>query len=154
MPQVKAIIILDEDGGRVSCKYHDRVEFPNLGAEAMFEHKLFRKTKSVSSPTSATFRVCSPREIVNVSEGLCARFLLHYYGVGGNRVLPDNLVGLGFLYSVSYVKSFPTHEKIIAVGKSGPNATFTVFFLGLGWPWVGEFVGFIIKFMYVWRSRD
>ena len=149
LPQVKAIIILDEDGGRVSCKYHDRVEFPNLGAEAMFEHKLFRKTKSVSSPTSATFRVCSPREIVNVSEGLCARFLLHYYGVGGNRVLPDNLVGLGFLYSVSYVKSFPTHEKIIAVGKSGPNATFSVFFLGLGWPWVGEFVGSIIVFILV-----
>lgn len=45
---MKAILILDEDGGRVSCKYHDRKEFPNLGAEAMFEHKLFRKTKSVS----------------------------------------------------------------------------------------------------------
>eukprot|EP00904_Undaria_pinnatifida_P005218 jgi/Undpi1/1826/HiC_scaffold_12.g05213.m1 len=53
LPQVKAIIILDEDGGRVSCKYHDRVEFPNLGAEAMFEHKLFRKTKSVHAPTEA-----------------------------------------------------------------------------------------------------
>ncbi len=51
LPQVKAILILDEDGGRVSCKYHDRKEFPNLGAEAMFEHKLFRKTKSVSSAT-------------------------------------------------------------------------------------------------------
>jgi len=48
LPQVKAILILDEDGGRVSCKYHDRKQFPNLGAEAMFEHKLFRKTKSVS----------------------------------------------------------------------------------------------------------
>lgn len=48
LPQVKAILILDEDGGRVSCKYHDRKDFPNLAAEAMFEHKLFRKTKSVS----------------------------------------------------------------------------------------------------------
>lgn len=48
LPQVKAILILDEDGGRVSCKYHDKNMFPNLGAEAMFEHKLFRKTKSVS----------------------------------------------------------------------------------------------------------
>ena len=28
------------------------------------------------------------------------------------------------------------------MGKSGPNATFNLFFLGLGWPWVGEFVGF------------
>ena len=29
--------------------------------------------------------------------------------------------------------------------KSGPIATFNQFFLGLGWPWVGEFVGFTIK---------
>ena len=26
------------------------------------------------------------------------------------------------------------------------NATFNLFFLGLGWPWVGEFVGFILIF--------
>ena len=32
------------------------------------------------------------------------------------------------------------------MGKAGPNATFNLFFLGLGWPWVGEFVGFIIVF--------
>ena len=63
---MKAIIILDEDGGRVSCKYHDRVEFPNLGAEAMFEHKLFRKTKSVSSPTSPRRRFSGP---LTVREG-------------------------------------------------------------------------------------
>ena len=31
-------------------------------------------------------------------------------------------------------------KKIFAVGKSGPKATFNLFFLGLGWPWVGEFV--------------
>ena len=46
-----------------------------------------------------------------------------------------NLIGLGFLQSVSYTKSIPTHEKFAAVGKkSGPNATFDLFFLGLGWP--------------------
>ena len=33
------------------------------------------------------------------------------------------------------------------MGKSGPNATFNLFCLGLGWPWVGEFVGFIIFFI-------
>ena len=32
------------------------------------------------------------------------------------------------------------------LGKSGPNATFDLNFLGLGWPWVGEFVGFMIIF--------
>ena len=30
------------------------------------------------------------------------------------------------------------------MGKNGPNATFNLIFLGLGWPWVGELVGFII----------
>ena len=58
----------------------------------------------------------------------------------------ENLVGLGFLQSVSCVKPIPTHEKILAVGKSGPIATFNPNFLGLGWPWVGEFVGFMIMF--------
>ena len=32
------------------------------------------------------------------------------------------------------------------MGKSGPNATFKPFFSGLGWPWVGECVGFILIF--------
>ena len=27
---------------------------------------------------------------------------------------------------------------------AGPNATFNLIFLVLGWPWVGEFVGFIV----------
>ena len=64
-----------------------------------------------------------------------------------NRVFTDNLVGLGSLQSVSCIKSDPTHEKKIAMGKKvGSNATFTLFFLGLGWPWVGEFVGFMIMF--------
>ena len=27
------------------------------------------------------------------------------------------------------------------------NATFNLIYLGLGWPWVGEFVGFIIIFV-------
>ena len=56
------------------------------------------------------------------------------------RAFSENLIGLGFLVVCSYIK--PTHEKIFAVGKSGPDATFDLFFLGLGWPWVGEFVGF------------
>ena len=58
----------------------------------------------------------------------------------------DDLVGSGSLYSVSYIKSIPTYEKLFAVGKGGPNATFDLFFLGLGWPWVGKFVGFMIGF--------
>ena len=33
------------------------------------------------------------------------------------------------------------------MGKSGQNATFRLFFRGLGWPWVGEFVGFMVIFL-------
>ena len=39
-------------------------------------------------------------------------------------------------------------KKKIAVGKSGANDIFNLFFLGLGWPWVVEFDGFIIMFMF------
>ena len=47
--------------------------------------------------------------------------------------LAGNFVGLGFLQSVSFVKSIPTPEKLFAVGKNGPIATFNLFFLGLGY---------------------
>ena len=57
------------------------------------------------------------------------------------------MIGLGFLHSISYIKSILSHEKVFAVGKSGPNATFNLIFPGLGWPWVGEFDGFIIIFI-------
>ena len=40
-----------------------------------------------------------------------------------------NLVGLGVLWSVSYIKLIPTHEKLFAVGKSGRNANFNLIFL-------------------------
>ena len=62
-------------------------------------------------------------------------------------MLAENLIGLGFFQPVSYIKSIPTHEKIFAAGKSGPNATFNLISLGLGWPSVGEFVGFIMIFI-------
>ena len=50
----------------------------------------------------------------------------------------ENLVGLGFSQSVSYItKPIPPHEKIFAVGRSGQNATFNLSFswvgLALGW---------------------
>ena len=47
---------------------------------------------------------------------------------------------------------FPTQtnpkptKNYFAVGKSGPLDTFDLGFRGLGWPWVGEFVGFKITF--------
>ena len=65
--------------------------------------------------------------------------------IGLYRAFGEHLIGLGFLYSVSYTKINPNPRKIICCGKKiGPNATFDLIFLGLGWPWVGEFVGFIV----------
>ena len=34
------------------------------------------------------------------------------------------------------------------MGKSDPNATINLIYLGLGWPWVGEVVGFVIFFIF------
>ena len=58
----------------------------------------------------------------------------------------ENLFGLGFLQSVSYMKPVPTHEKIFAVGKKWPKCHFKPNFSWVGWPWDGEFVGFIVIF--------
>ena len=44
-------------------------------------------------------------------------------------------------------KQIPPHEKSFCCGKKWPKFHVffsSYFFLGLGWPWVGEFVGFII----------
>ena len=72
-----------------------------------------------------------------------------YLHCWNSRVFAGNLVALGFLQSVSYIKPIMTHENLFAVGKSGPNATFNlpIFFWGLGWPWVGDVDGFILIFI-------
>ena len=56
-----------------------------------------------------------------------------------NRVFVENLVGLGFLVVCFLYKTIPTHEHLFpAVGKSGANATLSIYFflrwvgLGLG----------------------
>ena len=66
---------------------------------------------------------------------------------------------LRFLQSVSYiyVKQILTHEKFIAVGKSGgPNATFNLFFfwVGLAWGWgVRRFHNHIYFEVYVFQPN-
>ena len=62
-----------------------------------------------------------------------------------NRVFADKFFGqVGFLVVCFLDKINPQYAiKYLPWGKCGPNATFlNLFFLGLGWPWVGEFVGF------------
>ena len=54
-------------------------------------------------------------------------------------------LGQVFLQSVSYNKTNPNPRKKYWLWEEvAQNATFNPFSLGLGWPWVGEFVGFII----------
>ena len=73
--------------------------------------------------------------------------VVRHYQQCGTRVFAEYFGWVGFLQSVSYIKPILTHEKLFAVGKSRPNTTFNLFFLGLGWPWIGEFDGFIIIFV-------
>ena len=54
---------------------------------------------------------------------------------------------VGFLAVCFLRMKNPTPRKMFALGKSGPNATFNLIFLGLGWPWVGNLVGFITTFI-------
>ena len=54
-----------------------------------------------------------------------------------SSVFAENLVGLGFLYSVSYIKPIPTQEKIFAAEKVAQMSLSTEFLLG----WVGLGLG-------------
>ena len=54
-----------------------------------------------------------------------------------------------FLY-----KTNPNPRKIFAVGKSGQNATLNLIFLGLDWPWVEEFVGFMVMFICLLTKQN
>ena len=64
--------------------------------------------------------------------------LWRYQGVCGQ-------FGCGRFLAVLFpiIEPIPTHEKKNAVGKRDPNVTFNLIFLGLGWLWVGESIGFI-----------
>ena len=69
----------------------------------------------------------------------------YYYS--NTRVFAENFGWVRFVVVRFLYKTNPNPPKNICCGqKSGPRATFNPVFLGLGWPWVGEFVGFIIIF--------
>ena len=71
-----------------------------------------------------------------------------YHPASYTRVFAENEFGLvRFLVVCFLYKTNPNPPKsICSQGKSGPNATFNLIFLGLGWLWVGEFDGFMIIF--------
>ena len=86
-------------------------------------------------------RETSQTEVSNCRAGLITgghvTVIRTHDGHKNNTVFAENLVRLGFLQSVSYIKPILTLQKLLAVGKSGPNATFNLFFLG----WVGLGLG-------------
>ena len=58
-----------------------------------------------------------------------------------NSVYAANLVGLGFLRSVSYIKSTPTHQKIFCCGKKWPQMPFLTYIVS----WVGLALGWGVR---------
>ncbi|CAM9524846.1 unnamed protein product [Chrysoparadoxa australica] len=52
-PEVKCVLILDEEGSRVSTKYYARDEFPDYRSQLEFERKLFKKAKASNSRNEA-----------------------------------------------------------------------------------------------------
>ena len=64
------------------------------------------------------------------------------------------MVGIAFLQYVSYINQSEPTKKYLLRDKKWPNATFNLIFLWLGWPWVGEFVGFIIIFACFSNSTE
>jgi hypothetical protein len=52
-PQVAAIVVLDNEGGRIACKYFSKDDFPDLNTQSQFEAKLFKKTKNAAARSEA-----------------------------------------------------------------------------------------------------
>ena len=68
-----------------------------------------------------------------------------------HRAFEENLVGLGLLvvYFLYEINPDPRRKKMLWEKVVQLFVTFNLIFLGLGWPWVGEFVGFVVIFMFL-----
>ena len=92
--------------------------------------------------TDHIIRACITRVeyFIKVTDIPAEVYLVHHHFTGEhiniNRVFAENSVGLGFLYSVCYMKPIPTHEKVFAVGKKWPKCHFSTYFF-LGWVGLG-----------------
>ena len=64
LPLVTCIVILDEDGGRVSAKYYNKREFPDHASQTEFESKLWKKTKNVNARVEADIALLDERVAV------------------------------------------------------------------------------------------
>ena len=70
--------------------------------------------------------------------------------INNNRVFCGEFGWVRFLAVCFSYKTNPNPRKTICCGKKvAQMPLWAYFFLGLGWPWVGEFDGFIIIIIYV-----
>ena len=79
----------------------------------------------------------------------CNNQPLHCINHRIDRVIAENLDWVEFLVVVFLYKTNPNPQKknYLLWEKVAQMPLFNLIFLGLGWPWVGEFVGFITTFI-------
>ena len=122
-----------------TLKKHTREQARKRTEHEQEKEKVEPRAKS-RHPTTLSSRYSIPGiYLVHPLDGHARSAWDSYYGVRR-----EFLVGLGFLQSVSYIKPIPTHEKKSLWENVVQMPLFNLTFLGLGWPWVGEFVGFIV----------
>ena len=76
---VTCIVVLDEDGTRVSAKYYSKREFPDHASQIEFENKLWKKTKNVNARVEADIVLLDERVAVFRSGPD-----VHFYVVGSS----------------------------------------------------------------------
>ena len=53
MPEIKALVVLDDEGTRIAARYYARGSFPDRASETEAERRLFRKARGSSAKTDA-----------------------------------------------------------------------------------------------------
>mmetsp|Transcript_20232 Transcript_20232/g.29888 ORF Transcript_20232/g.29888 Transcript_20232/m.29888 type:complete len:182 (-) Transcript_20232:59-604(-) len=53
LPKIKAVLILDDDNGRVSTKYYAKTEFPTHQSQLTLEATLSKKTRNITARNEA-----------------------------------------------------------------------------------------------------
>ena len=77
--------------------------------------------------------------------------------INNTRVFAEKVGWVGVIVVCFLYKVNPNPRKTILLWeKVAQTSLFNLIFLGLGWPWVGEFVGFIIIFTskYIFQPQQ
>ena len=98
------------------------------------QHSIISSKQPSNFCSTVIYKICTITILINQQSTVVQ------YGVGGEFGWVRTLV-VCFLHKAN--PNQPTKTYLL-FEKSGPIATFNLILLGLGWPWVGEFDGFII----------